>query len=276
MASTDDPHRHGGPPTYTVAGARSPSFAERVRTLVTAEVDGTLSTLAAGAEHVRDGHPFGSVVTHAVDDEGAPLVLMSTMAEHARNLDADPRASLLVSASGDGAGRLAAARATLLGTMAAVPEDEQEAATATYLGVHPDAFWARFPDFFVARLDVVAIRYVRGFGEMGWADPAAYAVAEPDPVAPAEADIVRHMNEDHRDALAAIVEHVVPVPDGVAVTDVEQLSCDRYGFEVRLTTDTQAGMAFARIGFDEPLVAPGAARTAMVALARRAREAAGR
>lgn len=78
------------------------------------------------------------------------------------------------------------------------------------------------------------------------------------------------MNEDHRDALAEIVDHVVPVPDGVTVAGVEQLSCDRYGFEVRLTTDTQAGLAFARIGFDEPLQDAGEARTAMVALTKRA------
>ena len=181
----DDPHSRGGPPTHTAEGARAPSFAERVRTLVASEVDGALSTLTAAAADLGDGHPFGSVVTYATDEHGAPLVLMSTMAEHARNLAGDARASLLVTASGDGAGRLAAARATLLGTMEPVPDDDQDAAAERYLEVHPDAFWARFPDFFVARLDVAAIRYVRGFGEMGWAGAADYAVAEPDPVAPA-------------------------------------------------------------------------------------------
>lgn len=270
---SDDPHSRGGPPTYVVEGARAPSFAERVRTLVANEVDGTLSTLTSDAHDLPDGHPFGSVVTYAVDGDGAPLVLMSTMAEHARNLAADARASLLIAGSGDGAGRLAVERATLLGTMAPVPDEDQEAATAAYLDVHPDAFWARFPDFFVARLEVTGIRYVRGFGEMGWADPAAYATAEPDPVAPAEAGLVAHMNDDHAEALAAIVAHEVPVPDGVTVTAVEQLSCDRYGFEVRLTTDTQAGLAFARIGFDDVLQAPEEARAAMVALTKRARGA---
>ena len=61
--------------------------------------------------------------------------------------------------------------------------------------------------------------------------------------------------------------------DDVTVTEVEQLSCDRYGFEVRLTTDTQAGLAFARIGFDEVLQAPEDARAAMVVLTKRARGA---
>lgn len=271
----DDPHSHGGPPSWTAEGARAPTHAERARTLVAGELDGTLATLTAGAQDVGDGHPFGSVVTYATDEAGAPLVLMSTMAEHARNLDGDARCSLLVTGSGDGAGRLAAERATLLGTMTPVPEDQQDAATQAYLDVHPDAFWAEFPDFFVARLEVTAIRYVRGFGEMGWADAEDYAAAEPDPVAPAEAEIVQHMNDDHADALAAIVHHVVPVPDGVTVEGVRQLSCDRYGFEVRLTTNTQAGLAFARIGFDEPLQAAEEARGAMVALTNRARAAQG-
>ena len=273
MSDASDPHSRGGPPTHTADGARAPSFAERVRTLVAAEVDGALSTLTAGAEDAAvpgGGHPFGSVVTYAVDDAGAPLVLMSTMAEHARNLAADPRASLMVTASGDGAGRLAAARATLLGTMEPVPDEEQDSATEAYLRVHPDAFWARFPDFFVARLDTTAIRYVRGFGEMGWADADDYAAAEPDPVAPAEADIVAHMNEDHRDAMAAIVAHELDVPD--EVTGVEMLSCDRYGFELRLETTAEAGVAFARIGFDRVLDAADEARGAMVALTRRARQ----
>ncbi len=264
-----DPHSRGGPPTYTAEGARAPSFAERVRTLVASEVDGTLSTLTAGAEDVADGHPFGSVVTYATDDGGAPLVLMSTMAEHARNLAADPRTSLLVTASGDGAGRLAAARATLLGTMTPVADADQDAATEAYLQVHPDAFWARFPDFFVARLDIAAIRYVRGFGEMGWAGAADYAAAEPDPVAPAEAGIIEHMNADHREAMADIVAHELDVSD--EVTEVELLSCDRYGFEVRLTTAGEPGLAFGRIGFDKVLGAPDEARGAMVALTRRAR-----
>lgn len=265
----DDPHSRGGPPTHTARGARAPSFAERVRTLVASERDGTLSTLTTGATDVADGHPFGSVVTHAVGERGAPLVLMSTMAEHARNLGADARASLLVTGSGDGAGRLAAERATLLGTMRPVPDGEQEDATERYLAAHPGAFWARFPDFFVARLEIAAIRYVRGFGEMGWATAEDYAAAAPDPVAPAEAGIVEHMNQDHRDALVDIVADQLDVTD--EVTRVEMLGCDRYGFEVRIDTAGEPGLAFGRIGFDEVLQGPDEARGAMVALTRRAR-----
>lgn len=264
-----DPHSTGGPPTYVQEGARQPSHAERVRTLLAGRTDGTLSTIALDPA----GHPFGSIVTFAVDDAGAPLILMSTMAEHARNLAADPRASLLVAAGGDGAGRLAVARATLVGTVDPVPDAQQDTATEAYLAAHPDAFWARFPDFAVHRLAVTAIRYVRGFGEMSWVDVAAYPTAEPDPVAPAETRIVAHMNDDHADAMRAMVAAFLDVPQ--PVEDVAMLSCDRYGFELRLGLGGGGphDVAFARIGFETPLTAADQAREAMVALTRRARAA---
>ena len=262
-AMTDDPHSRGGPPTYVQPGTTAPTHAERVRTLLAASGDGVLAT--AAVDH--DGTPFGSIVTFGLDGDATPLILMSTMAEHARNLDADPRGSLLVTAGGEGAGRLAAERVTLLGRVEPVSDP---AALDTYLAAHPDAFWARFPDFGVRALRVEAVRYVRGFGEMSWVDADAVATAEPDPVAPAEARIVAHMNADHADALEEMVAAFLEVP--AEVTAVEQLTCDRYGFEVRLTLAESGGdVAFGRIGFPTPLQAADEAREAMVALVRQAR-----
>jgi heme iron utilization protein len=266
---TDDPHSRGGPPTYVQPGARTPSHAERARTLLAGRGDGTLSTLALDPA----GYPFGSIVTFALDDGGAPLILMSSMAEHARNLAEDPRASLLVTATGEGAGRLAVARATLVGEARPVPAAEQEVAVGRYLEVHPDAFWARFPDFSVHRLAVESVRYVRGFGEMSWVDPDEYAHASPDPLAAAEGGIIEHMNDDHRDALLDMVEAFLEVEG--SVEDVTMLACDRYGVEVRLhlaptKAGDPAGQAFGRIGFDTVIDADDA-RGAMVRLTRAAR-----
>jgi putative heme iron utilization protein len=269
---SDDPHSRGGPPTHVAQGARTPSQAERARTLVADATDGTLSTLALDPA----GYPFGSIVTFAIDGEGAPLILMSTMAEHARNLAQDPRASLLVTAAGEGAARLAVARATLVGTIAQVAETEQDAATAAYLVAHPGAFWARFPDFSVHRLTIAAIRYVRGFGEMSWVEPGAFAAAEPDPLASAEAGIVTHMNDDHAEALVDMVAAFLPVQG--EVTAVTMLACDRYGIEVRIALapgpeGSDPELAFGRIGFDEVLSSADDARAAMVRLTRAARAA---
>ncbi len=254
------------------ADARTPTQAERARTLVASRVDGVLSTIALDPA----GTPFGSIVTYALDDDGAPLILMSTLAEHQRNLAADPRTSLLVAAEGDGAGRLAVARATLLGRCTPVADAAQGAATERYLEVHPGAFWARFPDFAMHRLEVEAIRYVRGFGEMGWVTPGDYAAAQADPVTPHEAGIVEHVNADHADALRTIVAAFLDVEG--EVTDVTMLDCDRYGFEVRLDLapadgEERAGLAFGRLGFDEVLDDPGETRHAMVRLVRAAEAA---
>lgn len=265
---SDDPHADGGPPTWTADGAHPPTHAERTRTLVAGEADGVLSTVGLDPA----GHPFGSVVTYALDDDGRPLVLMSTMAVHTQHLDLDPRASLLVTAGGEGTGRLAAARATLVGTLTAVPEPEHQAALARYRQAHPDAFWADFPDFGVRRLAVERVRYVRGFGEMSWVDGAAYAAARPDPVAAAEGGIVEHMNDDHADALREIVAAELDV-DGT-VTAVTMLSCDGLGFEVRILREGDAQpVGFGRIGFDQPVEDVASTREAMVALVRRARAA---
>lgn len=265
----EDPHSHGGPPTYTQPGARTPTHAERVRTLVGTCDSGTLSTLSVEPA----GYPFGSVVTYALDEGGTPLVLMSSMAEHARNLAEDRRCSLLVAApEQSGTSRLAGPRATLLGKMDPVGAEQQDAATSTYLTAHPGAYWAQFPDFGVHRLEVVAVRYVRGFGEMSWVDAEAYRTAEPDPIAPGEGGIVAHMNDDHRDHMRAMVDHHLDV-DG-ELTDVTMVSCDRYGFDLRLELaadgDDEPGVAFGRIGFEEPLTAGSEARRAMIALVRTA------
>src|SRR5262245_65544357 len=87
-----------------------PSYAERARTLVHLARAGTLSTLSRR----HPGHPFGSVMPYAPDDRGAPLLLISSMAMHTQNLEADPRASLLVTQPGWTEDPLAGGRVTLM------------------------------------------------------------------------------------------------------------------------------------------------------------------
>ena len=111
--------KHAGPGKAsdqpTVA---EPSFAERARTLMYLGRIGSLSTLS----RKQPGFPFGSVMPYGLDDHGHPIFLISTMAMHTQNLQADPRASLLVTqpdASGD---PLGASRVTLLGNVLPVPD----------------------------------------------------------------------------------------------------------------------------------------------------------
>jgi putative heme iron utilization protein len=147
------------------------SHAALARALVAAHREGTLSTLA------RDpaGYPFGSHVLYALV-EGRPVFLISNLAEHTKNLENDPRASLLVvEAVPPGTEQLAVGRVTLLGRCARV---DRSLAEAAFLVVHPDARgYASFKDFGYWALDVESVRYVGGFGRMSWVDADAFRAA---------------------------------------------------------------------------------------------------
>src|SRR5262245_28730894 len=109
--------QHAGPPrTADAPTVPEPSFAERARTLLHLGRTGTLATLS---RHLP-GHPFASIMPYALDAFGRPLFLISSMAMHTQNLQADPRASLLVTQPGAVDDPLASGRVTLMGTAARV------------------------------------------------------------------------------------------------------------------------------------------------------------
>ena len=166
--------RHAGPGPGAVPPPPGPSHAERARALVRLARWGTLSTLSRR----HPGHPFGSVMPYAPDERGAPLLLISSMAMHTQNLAADPRASLLVTETGQASDPLAGGRVTLMGRAARVPDGERPAARALYLDRHPKAEeWTDFDDFAFWRLVVSDVYFVGGFGAMGWVTAADYAAA---------------------------------------------------------------------------------------------------
>ena len=96
---------------------QSPSHAERARTLAASRSEGVLSTLALDPA----GHPYGSYVLYAMVDE-TPVFLLSQLAEHTKNLEADPRASLLVVEEQAEGEALARGRITLVGRCRRVDE----------------------------------------------------------------------------------------------------------------------------------------------------------
>ena len=133
-----------------------------LRQLLERERQGVLATLSAR----RGGWPFASVTPFATDARGEPLLLLSELAEHTRNLRADARASLLVQDSRTLEDPQAGARVTLLGSLETVGA---EAARQRYLERHPRAAeFAGLGDFHVWVLHVSEARFVNGFGDMGW------------------------------------------------------------------------------------------------------------
>jgi len=240
-----------------------PSDAERSRTLIGSVRTAALATLGEG------GFPFGSLVSHAVDDAGRPLLLLSDLAEHSRNLAADPRASLMATESGAG-DPLALARVTVIGAVDEVPAGEREGVLERYREVHPGAFYAGFADFRLYRLDIASVRYVGGFGRMSWVGADEYAAAEPDPLRPHAAGIIEHMNDDHADALVLYCRVFGGRPE---TTAARMVAVDRYGFAM-LARDASDGHDTAvRLPFGRQVDTTAHVRTVMIDLLRQARAA---
>ena len=116
--TTSSVRKHAGPgPASDQPPVPEPTFAERARTLLYLGRIGSLSTLS----RKQPGFPFGSVMPYALDDHGGPIFLISTMAMHTQNLQADPHASLLVTQQDTEGEPLGASRVTLLGNVLPVP-----------------------------------------------------------------------------------------------------------------------------------------------------------
>jgi hypothetical protein len=188
------------------------------------------------------------------------------MAMHTQNLTADPRASLLVTQDDAGGDPLGASRVTLVGSVVPVPEAEKEAAREIYLARHANSrYWVDFEDFSFYRMDVVDIYYVGGFGVMGWVSAAEYLSSEPDPLADSMAEIIRHMNADHRDALVRLARKFA----GIESQEATMTAVDRLGFHVKLKT--AEGMRGARIAFLREVSNSQEVRTVLVQMVQQAR-----
>ncbi len=131
-----------------------------MRSLLESQQHGVLATLSA--RHA--GWPFASVTPYALTEDGQPILLLSQLAEHTRNVLADPRASLFVQAPGEDP--QAVARVTLLGRVEATDGDTLR---ALYLARHPEATdYFSMADFGLYVLRTETARFVGGFGDMGW------------------------------------------------------------------------------------------------------------
>jgi heme iron utilization protein len=137
--------------------------AEAVRKLVREAKFGLLST--HGLEPA--GIPYGSLVPVASTEEGEPVLLVSHLAQHAKNLVADGRASLLVLEPTQGDPQQAA-RASLLGMTRRLEGPGEAKARARYLAVHPDAEKYFDLNFQLWALAPVEARYIAGFGAAAW------------------------------------------------------------------------------------------------------------
>ncbi len=239
-----------------------PSFSERARTLLHLGRIGSLSTLS----RKQPGFPFGSVMPYGLDDHGRPIFLISTMAMHTHNLQADPRASLLVTQPDAAGDPLGASRVTLIGNVVPIPELDVAEARKLYLARYDNSrYWVDFQDFSFYRMDVLDVYYVGGFGVMGWVSASEYDRARPDSLADSMTEIIEHMNADHKDALVLLARAFARIESQEAV----MTSVDRLGFHVRLKT--RDGMRGTRIAFFREVSSPAETRKVLVEMVQQAR-----
>ena len=253
--------QHAGPPSASdTPPVPEPTFAERARTLVHLGETGTLATLSRR----HPGHPFASIMPYALDAEGRPLFLISSMAMHTQNLEADGRASLLVTQPGAAGDPLASGRVTLMGRVARVGAGEREPVKSTYLAAHRNAaYWVDFEDFAFWRLEVLDLYFVGGFAAMDWVSAPDYFAAEPDPLADAAAGVMEHMNRDHADALVAYARFYA----GEEADEAAMVAVDRLGFKLRLRQGDR--LHSVRIAFPREVRSAGESREVLIAMRRR-------
>jgi heme iron utilization protein len=211
-----------------------------------------------------NGAPYASLVLVTVDLDATPLLLLSDLAQHSRNIAFDPRVSLLLDATAGHPDPLTGPRLTLLGQ--ARPTDDPRC-LARFVAHHPtSAVYAGFRDFRLYRVAVERGNLVDGFGRIDWIDGCDYLFAhDAGALAAAEPEILDHMNEDHADAIAIYANRLL---------GREGAGCRMTGIDPE-GVDLRCGGKTARLDFAAPvqfpILTPEAARTVLIQLAEMAR-----
>ncbi len=256
------PRQHGGRRAEVEDEPPEPTYAEQARTLLHLNSLGSLSTIS----RKHPGWPFGSMMPYALDEQGSPCFLISTMAMHTQNLSGEPRSSLLVTEPDAEGDPLGAGRVTLMGQSLKVPSAELEAVRTCYLGRHENAgYWVDFDDFSFYRMAIEDLYFVGGFGSMGWVTASDYYRSQVDPLADQASSILEHMNTDHADACQLLGQ----ADTGLEVSEARMTAIDRLGFQLRLTT--QAGVKSVRVAFEHEVVDSEQTRAALVDMVHKAR-----
>jgi heme oxygenase (biliverdin-IX-beta and delta-forming) len=224
---------------------------------------GLLRTLRSGALATLDrdtGFPFASLVTVATDWDGSPLLLLSRLSSHTANLEADPRASILLSETGKG-DPLAHPRLTVMGRAERTSEIEVR---SRFLRRHPKAkLYADFADFSFWRLAILGAHLNGGFARAAsvTADGLRTDLSGAETLLAAEDDALDHLNRDHAEALTLYATRLAGAPAG----PWQASGLDPEGL------DLVAGDRTARVTFPEPVKTPDALRRVLKRLADEAR-----
>jgi heme iron utilization protein len=241
----------------------SPEFdpSQLARSLLRRSRQGALATLMTGS-----GDPYCSLVNVASHPDGAPILLISRLALHTRNILGDNRVSLMLDERAEG-DPLEGARIMLAGRAEEAGMKDTEILRRRYLNAHPSAeLFVNFKDFSFFRIRPTGAHLVAGFGRIVDLKPEQFLtdISGAASLLEAEQGAIDHMNADHRDAMNLYATTLL----GAEPADWRCTGCDPDGI------DMQADGKTLRLDFPRPIATPAALRQTLKQLADRARAAA--
>ena len=228
------------------------------RSLLRRSRQGALATLMAGS-----GDPYCSLVNVASFADGSPILLISRLAVHTKNILDDSRVSLMLDERADG-DPLEGARIMLAGKAEEASGDDVAVLRRRYLNAHPSAeAFVDFKDFSFFRIKPAGLHLVAGFGRIIDLKPAQFLTDISDAAALLEAEqgAVEHMNADHHEAMNLYATKLL----GAEAADWRCTGCDPDGI------DMQAGPNTLRLDFPERVTSGAELRKMLVQLAAEAR-----
>ncbi|KAI3738574.1 hypothetical protein L2E82_28611 [Cichorium intybus] len=199
---------------------------EEVRTILDHSIRGMLSTFS----QKHEGYPSGSMVDFACDSNGSPIIAVSNLAVHTKELLANPKCSLLIAKDPEDRTDLII---TLHGDAISVPETDKDAIHTSYLAKHPDAFWVDFVDFQFFRIEPKSVSFVSGIAtallRSGEFTNKDFREAKVDQIYQFSKPISSHMNKDHANDTKLIVQKSTSIP----VEFANMVDVDSLGFNVK-------------------------------------------
>jgi len=228
------------------------------RSLLRRSRQGALATLMPGS-----GDPYCSLVNLASHPDGSPILLISRLAVHTKNILADPRVSLMLDERAEG-DPLEGSRIMLAGRAEEAGGEAVALLRRRYLNAHPSAeAFVDFGDFSFFRIMPSATHLVAGFGRILDLKPKSFLtdISECSALLEAEPDAIEHMNADHREAMNLYATRLL----GSEAADWLCTGCDPDGI------DLQAGAKTLRLDFPQRVTGPGELRKMLVKLADEAR-----
>ena len=228
--------------------------AKQARQLLLSEYQGILSTISVDVE----GYPFGSVVPYCLNKEGKPVILISTIAQHTKNILSDSRVSLTATQSGAEDGQTAG-RITFIGNAEKLDDGDTDSMARYYQYFPQSRDYHKTHNFDFYQIQPVRIRFIGGFGEIYWLEKEQFLLANPFSF-DEEKSMTEHMNADHLDAMKHYCHS-----NGINYSEEKlpsMVGIDSEGFNLRV------GERINRISFQEPVATAMDVRKAMVAMAK--------